>query len=44
GKKSVAITVTYQPRERTMTEAEIDAVGSRIVAGVTKGTGGVLRS
>ncbi len=29
GKKSVAIAVTLQPREKTMTDAEIDAVGER---------------
>jgi phenylalanyl-tRNA synthetase beta chain len=43
GKKSLAIAVTLQPREKTMTDEEIDAVGSRIVAEVTKKTGGVLR-
>jgi phenylalanyl-tRNA synthetase beta chain len=43
GKKSIAIAVTMQPREKTMTDAEIDALGSRIVAEVGKKTGGVLR-
>ncbi len=43
GKKSIAIAVTLQPRERTMTEQEIDAVAARIVAEVTKRTGGALR-
>jgi phenylalanyl-tRNA synthetase beta chain len=43
GKKSVAIAVTLQPRERTMTDQEIDAVAARIVAEVGKRTGGVLR-
>ena len=42
-KKSVAIAVTLQPREKTMTDEEIDAVGKKIVAEVTKRTGGVLR-
>jgi phenylalanyl-tRNA synthetase beta chain len=32
-----------QPRERTMTDEEIDAVAAKIVAEVTKKTGGVLR-
>jgi phenylalanyl-tRNA synthetase beta chain len=41
--KSVAIAVTLQPREKTMTDAEIDAVGVRIVQEVTKKTGAVLR-
>jgi phenylalanyl-tRNA synthetase beta chain len=43
GKKSVAIAVTMQPREKTMTAQEIDAVAARIVAEVDKRTGGVLR-
>jgi phenylalanyl-tRNA synthetase beta chain len=43
GKKSIAIAVTIQPREKTMTDAEIDAVGAKIVAEVAKRTGGVLR-
>ncbi len=42
-KKSVAIAVTLQPRERTMTDAEIDALAAKIVAEVGKRTGGVLR-
>ena len=44
GKKSIAITVTLQPREKTMTDAEIDAVAAKIVAEVGKRTGGVLRA
>ena len=32
GKKSIAIAVTLQPREKTMTDEEIDALGRRIVA------------
>jgi phenylalanyl-tRNA synthetase beta chain len=43
GKKSVAIAVTLQPREKTLTDLEIDAVAAKIVAEVTKKTGGVLR-
>jgi phenylalanyl-tRNA synthetase beta chain len=43
GKKSIAIAVTMQPREKTMTDAEIDALGARIVAEVGKRTGGALR-
>jgi phenylalanyl-tRNA synthetase beta chain len=42
-KKSVAIAVTIQPREKTMTDQEIEAVAARIVAEVSKKTGGVLR-
>jgi phenylalanyl-tRNA synthetase beta chain len=44
GKKSVAIAVTIQPREKTMTDEEIDAVAARIVAEVTRNTGGSLRA
>jgi len=44
GKKSVAIEVTLQPTERTMTDEEIEAVAARIVAEVTKATGATLRS
>ncbi|MBV9457263.1 MAG: phenylalanine--tRNA ligase subunit beta, partial [Bradyrhizobium sp.] len=44
GKKSIAIAVTLQPREKTMTDEEIDAVGAKIVAEVTKKTGGTLRA
>jgi phenylalanyl-tRNA synthetase beta chain len=43
GKKSIAINVTLQPREKTMTDEEIDALAGRIVAEVQKRTGGVLR-
>jgi phenylalanyl-tRNA synthetase beta chain len=44
GKKSIAIAVTIQPRERTMTDAEIEALGAKIVAEVGRRTGGVLRA
>src|SRR5467141_3357067 len=43
GKKSVAIAVTIQPREKTLTDLEIDAVAAKIVAEVAKKTGGTLR-
>jgi phenylalanyl-tRNA synthetase beta chain len=43
GKKSVAIAVTMQPRDKTMTDQEIDAVAARIVAEVNNRTGGMLR-
>jgi phenylalanyl-tRNA synthetase beta chain len=44
GKKSVAIAVTLQAGDRTMTEAEIDAAAQAIVAAVAKATGASLRS
>jgi phenylalanyl-tRNA synthetase beta chain len=43
GKKSLAIEVTLQPREKTLTDAEIEAVAAKIVVAVTKATGGELR-
>jgi phenylalanyl-tRNA synthetase beta chain len=43
GKKSIAIAVTLQPRERTMTDAEIETLAAKIVTEVGKRTGGVLR-
>jgi phenylalanyl-tRNA synthetase beta chain len=42
-KKSIAIAVTIQPREKTLTDQEIDAVAAKIVAEVAKKTGGTLR-
>ncbi|BBB95435.1 MULTISPECIES: phenylalanine--tRNA ligase subunit beta [Bradyrhizobium] len=42
-KKSIAIAVTIQPREKTMTDQEIDAVAAKVVTEVTKKTGGTLR-
>ncbi|MBS29349.1 MAG: phenylalanine--tRNA ligase subunit beta [Alphaproteobacteria bacterium] len=43
GKKSLAIQVTLQPVEATLTDEEIDAVAKKIVAAVEKATGGTLR-
>ena len=43
GKKSLAVTVTLQPMERTLTDAEIEAVSNKIVAAVVKATGATLR-
>ncbi|MFO1084064.1 MAG: phenylalanine--tRNA ligase subunit beta [Reyranellaceae bacterium] len=42
-KKSIALSVTLQPVERTLTDAEIEAASARIVAAVTKATGAALR-
>ncbi|WCS22884.1 phenylalanine--tRNA ligase subunit beta [Methylobacterium sp. NMS14P] len=44
GAKSVAIAVRLQPVERTLTDAEIEAVSARIVAEVTRRTGATLRA
>jgi phenylalanyl-tRNA synthetase beta chain len=43
GKKSVAIEVTIQPQDKTLGEDELEALGKRIVEGVAKATGAVLR-
>jgi phenylalanyl-tRNA synthetase beta chain len=43
GKKSIAVHVILQPRERTLTDAEIDAAMSKIVAEVSRRTGAALR-
>jgi phenylalanyl-tRNA synthetase beta chain len=43
-KKSVAIAVTLQPTEKTLTDAEIDAVAQKVVGEVARKTGAVLRS
>ncbi|WP_457581981.1 phenylalanine--tRNA ligase subunit beta [Ensifer canadensis] len=44
GKKSIAIEVTIQPVERTLTDEDFEALTGKIVANVTKTTGGVLRA
>ncbi|WP_456305737.1 phenylalanine--tRNA ligase subunit beta-related protein, partial [Falsiroseomonas oryziterrae] len=44
GKVSLAIQVTLQPRERTLTDAEIEAAGQKVVAAVAKATGASLRA
>jgi phenylalanyl-tRNA synthetase beta chain len=43
GRKSLAIEVVFQPRERTLTDAEIEAAGQKVVAAVAKATGATLR-
>ncbi len=42
-KISLAIAVTIQPAEKTLTEAELEAISAKIIAAVAKATGGVLR-
>jgi phenylalanyl-tRNA synthetase beta chain len=44
GKKSIAIAVTLQPREKTMTDQEIEGIAAKIVAEVGRRTGGILRA
>ena len=44
GKKSVAIEVTIQPVEKTLTDQDFEALAAKIVENVKKQTGGALRS
>jgi len=44
GKKSLAITVTLQPVERTLTDQDLEAVSGKVQSQVEKATGGTLRS
>ena len=41
--KSIGIEVVFQPRERTLTDPEIEAAAAKVVAAVAKATGGSLR-
>ena len=43
GRKSVAVEVTIQPREKTLADAEIEALSAKIVAAAAKATGAALR-
>ncbi|MDR3494587.1 MAG: phenylalanine--tRNA ligase subunit beta, partial [Ancalomicrobiaceae bacterium] len=43
GRKSVAVEVTLTPKDRTLTDDEIEAVSAKIVAAVSKATGATLR-
>ena len=42
-KKSLAITVRLQPKDKTLKDEDIEAVAAKVVEKVTKATGGVLR-
>ena len=44
GQKSVAVEVTIQPAEKTLMDAEIEALSSKIVAAADKAVGAKLRS
>jgi len=44
GKKSLAISVRLQPKDKTLTDAEIEDIARKIVEAVTKATGGTLRT
>jgi phenylalanyl-tRNA synthetase beta chain len=42
-KKSVALSVSLQPTDKSLTDAEIEAVAAKITASASKATGAVLR-
>ena len=42
GKKSIAIEVSIQPVEKTLTDEDFEALAGKIVENVKKQTGGVL--
>lgn len=44
GQKSVALSVTLQPKDKTLTDAEIEGLSKKIVDAVTAKTGATLRS
>ncbi len=44
GQKSLALAVTLQPKDATLTDAQIEAVAAKIVAAVDKACGGKLRA
>jgi len=44
GKKSLAVEVTLQPREKTFTDADIEAISAKIIATAQKAVGATLRN
>ncbi|MCA8889925.1 MAG: phenylalanine--tRNA ligase subunit beta [Parvularculaceae bacterium] len=44
GKKSMAVEVTLQPRDKTLTDDDIEAVSKAVIAAVEKAVGGSLRA
>lgn len=44
GQKSLALSVTLQPKDKAMTDAEIEAISQKIVQSVEKATGASLRA
>ncbi len=43
GQRSLGVEVVFQPREHTLTDAELEAASAKVVAAVAKATGAVLR-
>ena len=44
GKKSIAFNVTLEPKDKTLSETEIEEITKKIILSVQKSTGAVLRS
>jgi phenylalanyl-tRNA synthetase beta chain len=44
GKKSLAVSVRIQPRDKTLTDPEIEALAQKIIGAVAKATGAILRT
>ena len=44
GKKSVAFSIRLEPKDRTLTDKEIETVSQQVISSVEKSVGGVLRS
>jgi phenylalanyl-tRNA synthetase beta chain len=44
GQKSIALAVTIQPRETSLTDTQIDALSKKVIEAVIGKTGGTLRS
>ncbi|NQU56110.1 MAG: phenylalanine--tRNA ligase subunit beta, partial [Rhodospirillales bacterium] len=44
GRKSLAVNVTLQPLDQTLTDGEIEVVSGKVIAAVEKATGGTLRA
>jgi phenylalanyl-tRNA synthetase beta chain len=43
GRKSLGLEVVFQPKDRSLTDAEIEEASAKVVAAVAKATGAVLR-
>jgi len=43
GKKSVAINMTIQPKDKTLTDEDLEELSEKVIANVHKKTGGLLR-
>ncbi|MCB8883324.1 phenylalanine--tRNA ligase subunit beta [Acidisoma cellulosilytica] len=43
GRKSLGVEVVFQPKDRSLTDAEIEEASAKVIAAVTKATGATLR-